>query len=501
MRQQLKSALIFSFLTLISRIFGFTRDILIAKFIGVSSLSDVFFAAFKLPNFFRRIFAEGAFNNAFVPIFASKLSENKKDALNFAHNILSFLFFILFLVIIILQITMPFFISTIFPGFKDDPSELNLAISLSRITIFYLLFISLVSLFSSILNSYGKFAASSASPIILNLTFIIFLLFLRDKFPNLAYNLSFAVFAAGILQLIWIIIFSIRQKTLIFPKIPKINPDIKLFFRKILPGIIGANVMQMNLLIDTAIASLFAGGISYIYYADRINQLPLAMIGIALSITLLPTLSQKITRKEFSKANNLHNIILIIGLLIAMPAAIGLAYLSENIIQTLFERGNFTNKETVQAAKALTIYAFALPAFILVKIFEPAFFARGNTKIPMKIAIICLIVNLILNLILIQFFGFLGVVTASAIASYINLGLLIILALKNKYFYFEKMFFKNLIIIMILSSIMFFLLEFLDNFLKNFNLVDVVELIIIISSSSIIYLALFLPFCKNLKSF
>lgn len=168
MLQQLKSASIFSFLTLISRIFGFIRDVLIAKYIGVSVLSDIFFAAFKLPNFFRRVFAEGAFNNAFIPIFASKLENNQTDAIKFAQNILSFLFFILLILIILLQISMPFFISAIFPGFRDNPNDLSLAVDLSRITIFYLLFICVVSLFSAILNSFGKFAASSSTPIILN---------------------------------------------------------------------------------------------------------------------------------------------------------------------------------------------------------------------------------------------------------------------------------------------------------------------------------------------
>ena len=230
--KQIKSAFIFSSLTLVSRIFGLIRDILIAKYVGVSTLSDIFFAAFRLPNFFRRIFAEGAFNNAFVPIFSAKLESDQKNAIIFAQNILSLLFFILLILVIFMQIFMPIIISSIFPGFNDNQQQLNLAINSSRITIFYLLFICLASLFSAILNSLGKFAAASSTPIILNLTFIVFLLYLRDKFPNLAYNLSYAVFFAGILQLIWIIAFSLRQKILIYPKWPKINQDIKTFFKK-----------------------------------------------------------------------------------------------------------------------------------------------------------------------------------------------------------------------------------------------------------------------------
>jgi putative peptidoglycan lipid II flippase len=302
--------------------------------------------------------------------------------------------------------------------------------------------------------------------------------------------LSFAVFFAGILQLIWIITFSIKEKVLIYPKLPKINQDMKLFFKKIVPGIIGANVMQMNLLIDTAIASFFAGGISYIYYADRVNQLPLAMIGIALSVTLLPTLSRKIKRKNFIEANNLHNKILFVALLVALPAAIGLCFLSENIVQILFERDRFTNYETVKVANALMIYAIALPAFILVKIFEPGFFARGDTKTPMKIAIICLIVNLVLNLILIQYFEYLGIVIASAIASYVNLLLLITKLLQKKYFYFKKIFFANFIIIATSSILMLLFLMFLQDFLLNYQILNLIKLVIIIILSAILYFML-----------
>lgn len=497
MKSLIKSASIFSSLTLVSRIFGFVRDVLIAKYVGVNMLSDVFFAAFKLPNFFRRIFAEGAFNNAFVPIFSSKLQSDQKEAIRFAQNILSFLFFVLLILLILIQIFMPIFISTIFPGFKDDIYQLNLAIDLSRITIFYLLFICVASLFSATLNSLGKFAAASATPIILNLTLIVFLLFLREVFPNLAYNLSYAVFFSGIFQLIWIVTFSIRQKILIYPVIPKINQDAKIFFKKIIPGIVGANVMQMNLLVVTAIASLFAGGISYIYYADRINQLPLAMIGIALSVTLLPTLSQKIHKKKLTEANNLHNKILVIALMIAMPSAIGLCFLSEEIVRVLFERGSFTVNETIKVANALMIYAAALPAFIAVKILEPGFFARGDTKTVMKIAIICLFTNLCLNLVFMQYFGYLGIIMASVISSYLNLTLLTRQLLKKGYFFFEKYFYKNFLITLTISVIMLIFLIFLKKFWQNFDLLDELKLAITITSSVILYFGLYqLPF-KN----
>lgn len=485
--KQLKSAFTISFFTLISRIFGFIRDVLIAKYIGVNYLSDIFFAAFRLPNFFRRIFAEGAFNNAFVPIFSGKLETNNDQAIKFAKNILSFLFFSLLILIILMQIFMPVIIKIIFPGFNDKILELNLAINLSRITIFYLLFISIVSLFSAILNSLGKFASPAATPIILNITFIIFLIFLGDYFPNLSYALSFAVFFAGILQLFWILFFSIRNKILIYPTWPKFNEDIKIFLKKILPGIIGANVMQINLLIDTAIASLFAGGISYIYYADRVNQLPLALIGIALSVTLLPTLSKKIQNQDFQQANNLHNKILEIAFLIAIPASIGLCFLSMDIISILFQRDNFTAIESSCVAKALMIYALGLPGFIMVKIMEPGFFARKDTKTPMKIAIICLISNLILNLIFIKFFAYLGVVLASIISSYINLFLLTFILIKRKHIILQKSFFINIFITIFAAVIMLLFLAFFWNLLQNYNFYSWLKLLIIIISTILIY--------------
>lgn len=271
-----KSAITISLFTALSRIFGFIRDILIAKFMGVSLLSDVFFAAFRLPNFFRRIFAEGAFNSAFIPIFVKNIGDNgKKDnSIIFARNIFSFLLYILIIIIVLMEIFMPFVLLGLFPGFKFGSEKFLLLVDLSRITVIYLLFISIVSLFSGILNSIGKFAAAAATPIILNLTLIASLYLLTDYSKNLAFTLAFGVFIAGILQFLWMMYFLIKNKIFIYPTIPQINPDSKKFLKKLIPGIIGANVMQINLLVDTIIASLIAGAISYLYYADRVNQLP-----------------------------------------------------------------------------------------------------------------------------------------------------------------------------------------------------------------------------------
>ncbi len=480
-----------SFYISLSRILGFIRDVLIAQYIGVSVLSDAFFAAFRLPNFFRRIFAEGAFNSAFVPIFVEKLQDKKtdKDELFFARNIFSFLFYALLIFIIILQIFMPFCMKILFPGFFTDPEKSTLLISLSRITIFYLIFISLVSLLSGILNSIGKFAVPASSPIILNITLIAAIFVFGAITPNYAYALSWGVFVAGILQFIWLFIFTCKAKFLLYPQFPKINSDIKKFFRKLIPGIIGANVMQINLLVDSIFASVIAGAVSYLYYADRINQLPLAMIGIAIGIALLPALSRHIRAKDNEAAIKLQNMALEVGLILVIPATLALTVLSYPIISSLFERGKFNSEESFFVSQALMFYSFGLPSYVLVKVMEPAFFSRGDTKTPMKIAITCLINNAILNIIFAKLgFGYIGIVLASVISTYLNLTILITKLIKKKHFYFEKDFAKKLLMIAMPAAIMaislFFMREF---FAKSDSLNKVIELIIMISCGLIIY--------------
>ncbi len=437
-----KSVFVISFFISLSRILGFIRDILIAKYLGIGMLSDVFFAAFRLPNFFRRIFAEGAFNSAFVPIFVDKLQvhQDRQDAINFTRNILSFLFFVLLVFIILLQIFMPFVMKFMFFGFYGDAEKFSLLVSASRITIIYLIFISIVSLFSGILNSIGKFAVPSSVPIILNGTLIASIFIFSPITPNLAYALSWGVFTAGILQLIWLGFFLYRAKMLVYPVMPVINADIKNFFRKLLPGVIGANVMQINLLVDTMIASLIAGAVSYLYYADRINQLPLAMIGIAINVALLPTLSRAIKSGDITRAIKLQNLALEASLILVIPATLALTCLAHPIIEVLFQRGAFGQNESNFVAKALMLYSFGLPAFVSVKVLEPGFFARSNTKTPMKIALICLVNNLILNLLFFKPFGYVGIVLSSVCSSYLNVSLLLFNLTKNKHFIFEKEF-------------------------------------------------------------
>jgi len=454
-------------------------------------LSDAFFAAFRLPNFFRRVFAEGAFNSAFVPIFIEKLQDKKtdKDEKFFVQNIFSLLFFALLTFTIIFQLFMPSLMKILFPGFFTDAEKSTMLISLSRITIFYLIFISLVSLLSGVLNSLNKFAVPASSPIILNGTLIASIFAFGSIAPNYAYALSWGVFVAGILQFIWLTIFTFKAGFLVYPSMPKINSDVKKFFRKLVPGVVGANVMQINLLVDSIFASMISGAVSYLYYADRINQLPLAMIGIAIGIALLPTLSRKIKSHEFDEAIRLQNMALEVGLILVIPATLALTVLAYPIISSLFERGAFTSKESFSVAQALMFYSFGLPSYVLVKVMEPAFFSRGNTKTPMNIAIICLINNAALNAIFFAFnLGFIGIVLASVISSYLNLSLLISNLIRQKNFRFEKDFTKKLILILIPALMMALTLYLLREFFAVSEYFDrIIELTLMIIAGLIIY--------------
>ena len=486
-----KSVFTISFFISISRIIGFIRDVLIAKFVGVSVLSDVFFAAFRLPNFFRRIFAEGALNSAFVPMYVEKIhvENNHASALAFVRNILSLLIYTVSLLVVLMQIFMPWFTKIMFPGFFADVDKFSLLVHLSRITIFYLLFISVVSLFSGVLNSLGKFAVTSSSSIILNITLIASLYAISPFVPNHAYALSWGVFAAGLLQLLWVSFFLFRSKILVYPTFPRLDKDTRVFFRKLLPGVIGANVMQINLFVDTIIASLIPGAVSYLYYADHVNQLPLAMIGIAIGVALLPALSRRIKSGDEKGAVKLQNIAVEVSLILAIPAALALTCISYPIISVLFERGAFTAQNTEAVSLALKFYSIGLPAYIVVKVLEPSFFSRGNTKTPMKIAITCLISNVILNLIFFKPFGYIGIILASVCSSYLNVSLLLWNLIKEKHFYFERNFIIKIIKIIIPSLLMAFVLIVLKNYFDNADYLEkITELTIIIGSGMLIYL-------------
>ena len=467
----IKPFLTISGFTFISKILGFIRDILIAAFVGAGVIADVFFVAFKLPNFFRRLFAEGAFSAAFIPIFSSILkTEGKHKALRFGSEVLSLLFFVLFILIIIFEFLMPLIVYFLAPGFAHDPVKLNLLIELSRITFPYLFFISLVSLYTGVLNSFNKFAAGSAAPILLNLTFIVFIFCFEEIFKTKGHMLSWAVFFAGLFQLVFLI-FAISKNDLeIFFIKPKYSKNIKKLFRLIVPGAIGAGVIQINLLIDVILASfLNTGSISYLYYAERINQLPIALIGVALGTILLPTLSKQIIKNEKTKALYTQNRAIEFSLILAIPASIAIFIIADPIIGSFFQRGEFSQTDKILSARALQAYAVGVPAYVLAKILTPIFFARQNTITPVKIAIFCVFINFLLNIILMHFYQHVGIAIATAIASWVNCILLFYILLKSNKVVFDKHLKENVKKVLIANIIFSILIFYFKDFINIFS--------------------------------
>ena len=353
----------FSFFTLISRILGYVRDILIAIFLGTSLFADAFFVAFRLPNTFRRLFAEGTFNAAFIPSYAGELAQDKEQADQFARNVFNLLFIILLFLVLVAEVFMPQLIYLIAPGFYKDPEKLRLTVDLSRITFPFLFFVCLASFFAAILNSYNKFAAAAAAPIILNVILIGALFFSQLFSISDVLTLSYAVSVAGFLQLL-ILLFFVRKhfKPILNIKI-KIDDKIKFFFGKLLPSIFSSGVTQINILVGTIIASFQAGAVSYLYYADRVYQINLAVAGIAVGTVMLPELSKYIKNDNYEQAMNLQNRALELCLFLSIPAAAALVLASEQITTSLFGYGSFDIESVNNTAIALTFFAFGVPAF------------------------------------------------------------------------------------------------------------------------------------------
>ena len=467
-----KSTSTFSFFTIISRLLGYLRDILIAIFLGTSVLADIFFVAFRIPNTFRRLFSEGTFNAAFVPSYSSEIAKGKNQANRFANSMFNLLFLGLFFLVLVVQIFMPAFVSIIAPGFVEDVDKMGIAINLTRITFPFLFFISLASFFSAILNSHNKFAAASAAPIILNIILILILIFSKSIGDELVYYLAYGVSLAGILQLLFLYKFVRKFYLLKINFKIKINNKVKIFFKKLLPSIFSSGVTQINILIGTIIASFQTSAVSYLYYADRIYQINLAIAGIAISVVILPQLSKHIQSKKKNKILLIQNKALELSLFLSLPASIALILGSENIISALFGYGSFDEIAVQNSAKALYYFALGLPAFSLIKIFSSFFFANNDTKTPFYISLISVILNIIISIYYFNEVGFIIIPIATTISSWFN-SLLLFIFLKNKsLFKFNSVFivkFSKIIIASVFMGIFFnFLLIYFQNEL-SFN--------------------------------
>ncbi len=426
-------------MTLISRALGFIRDILIAFVLGTGLVADAFFVAFRFPNLFRRLFGEGAFNAAFIPLFAKQLEgSGEQSAKSFANEVASVLITALLITTAIAELAMPWLIYVIAPGFSENPEKLDLAIFLTRITFPYLACMSLVALLSGMLNALDKFAAAAAVPILLNIILIavmsLAVLLDYQQSTEAGVILSWGVAVAGLAQLLLLLYCIIREGYGLKLKRPRLTPEVKRFLWLSIPGIIAGGITQINIMIGTIIASMQESAVSYLYYADRLYQLPLGIVGIAIGVVLLPELSRKLRSNDHAAVNNSQNRSLEFATLLTMPAAVALFIVPEPIIKVLFERGAFDSTATQATSAALAAFAIGLPSFVLIKVFSPGFFAREDTRTPMIFAAISMVINIALSLLLFGAYKHVGIAIATSVAGWANAALLGLLLYKRGHF-------------------------------------------------------------------
>ncbi len=488
----LSSASIFSFFTLISRILGYVRDILIAFFLGTSIFADAFFVAFRIPNTFRRLFAEGTFNAAFIPSYTSLKFKNKKEGKKFADDVLSLLLLILLFIVIVVEIFTPYLIYIIAPGFTENEIKFDLVVQLTRITFPFLLFVSLSSFFAGILNSNNKFAAAAAAPIILNIVLILSLIisyYLGLDFVN---QLSYGVTLAGIIQLLFLIFITLKYYKPIIIFNFKLNNKVKFFFKKLLPSIFSSGVTQINILVGTIIASFQSGAVSYLYYADRVYQINLAIAGIAVGTVSLPVLSKAFKSRNFIKISKIQNKSFELSLLLSIPASIGLILASEQIVNALFGYGSFSKDDVKMTSDALRFFGYGVPAFALVKILSNFFFARDNTKTPFYISTFIVIFNILISISLFSKIGFIIIPIATSISTWLGVFIyLYLLHLKKSLLLKTHLImdlFKILFSTVIMAFILLFALDFYASYLVYSYKYKAVYLISIISFVGILYL-------------
>lgn len=416
--------------TMVSRVVGFVRDLLIAMVLGAGPLADAFIVAQRLPNLFRNLFAEGALSAAFVPLFTKERAEAGDDAARtFVNESNAMLFSVLFVFVSIMIIFMPWVIRLIAPGFYDQPEKFALTVSMAQITFPYLLLISVSALQGGVLNALGRLGPYAAAPVLYNIIQIITLLWLVPQAQALhsdtGHVLAWSVTIAGVGQAIMLGWYCRRAGFPVMLRWPKITPRVRTFMRRLGPGVLGAGAAQINLAVSTMLASLLpTGTVAYLYYADRMNQLPLGVIGVAISMALLPLLAQAVQEKNPNGIESAFSRAIDIGMVFGLPAAGALAVLGPSIMEVLFVRGAFSSVDAEATAVVLLGYALGIPAFILVKIFATRFFAGHDTRTPVRIALVAISANIALAVCLLPFLGAFGIALAASLASWVNLLLL-----------------------------------------------------------------------------
>jgi len=425
-------------LTLISRIFGFIRDALIAAVLGIGPVADAFQAAFRFPNLFRRLFAEGAFNTAFVPMFSGALeTRGNAEAINLAGRIMSWLVAAILVVTVLAEIFMPQIMAVFVPGFIDDPEKFALTVFLSRIMFPYLACMSLMAAYGAILNSLGKFVAAAFAPVLLNIVNIAVLVplaFLSLEQADTAFWLGIAAMAGGVAQLA--LVFVAIRRSGFMPAIgwPRLNADVRRFWVLAVPAIAAGGIIQINVFVGTVIASQADNAIAIIANADRLYQLPLGIIGIAIGTVLLPELSRHLSAGREAEARAGQSQAILLSMTLTLPAATALVAIGVPIVRVLFERGAFDAAATIAVSEALAGFAIGLPAFVLVRVLQPGFFSRADTRTPTLLAGLSMVVNVVVSLALFPSLEHIGIALATSISAWVNVVLLALLLGRRGHF-------------------------------------------------------------------
>ena len=411
-------------MTMISRVLGMVREIMIAATLGATDAADAFYAAFRLPNLFRRIFGEGAFNLAFVPLFTKSLEDGDKAARRLGEEALAMLASVLFIFTLLATLAMPIIVYLIAAGFASEPEKLDLTVLLARIMFPYLALVSLTAMFSAVLNALGKFAVAAGAPILLNIFLISFAAFAMAAGKDVAIWLAIAVTVSGVAQL-WLVVWAARKAGMRFSlRRPRLTPDMKRLLLLAAPAALAGGAMQINLMVGSVIASFFDGAVAWLTFADRIYQLPLGVVGVAVGVVLMPELSRRAKQGDREGASFSMNRSTEFALALTLPATVALLVIAEEIARGLFERGAYTSFDASQTGLAASLFALGLPAFVLNKVLTPGFFADEDSKTPLRLSLWAMGINTVLSLIGVWIMGWLAIPIATSIASWINVWML-----------------------------------------------------------------------------
>lgn len=430
-----KSAFVITFFSIIARILGFIRDSLIAKYSGVGFMSDVFFASFKITNFFRKILAEGTFFAAFVPSFTKILNEQGKLKLSiFSSSVFSIMFYVVLAITIVFEIFMEHITAFTSPGFLEDENKFLLTVEISRILFWYFILIVGASIISGLLNSVKKFSYYAIIPLFLNISLIVFIVCFQNSFKTFAHTLAYGVLAGGVMQFLFAYFGCVKEGFAIKIYLPSkkiFHPQVITTFKRMFPAMVAGGLSQINTLLDLILGSMIVSGVSYLYFVDRIFYLPTASIGTAIGIVVLPMLSSATNKKNTKDIKAIQTESINISSLLVLPVAFALIFCSDVFVSVIFERGNFTRENTIIVANCLRILGFALPFVVYMKVFSSIFFSHENTKTPMYIALVCALLNATISIILMQFIGLYGILIGSAF-SYIADAFITFLILRQK---------------------------------------------------------------------